>query len=130
MIEKLKKLLNFIDEINIEEYNQEIEEELNSRLSIIEEIREKEYSIQYTKLAQKPQVHSFPANYQSMVDKGSWDEYRLNQFVQNVKSSLFSIRKLVNTLVQLEPFGKENRNIVLVGANGAGRYECCYCILL
>lgn len=121
MIEKLKKLLNFIDEINIEEYNQEIEEELNSRLSIIEEIREKEYSIQYTKLAQKPQVHSFPANYQSMVDKGSWDEYRLNQFVQNVKSSLFSIRKLVNTLVQLEPFGKENRNIVLVGANGAGK---------
>lgn len=121
MKDKLEELLFFIDNINIKNYDLELENKLNDKFSILDRIDREIYSVQYINLVGNSQPFLFFQNYSGWGEKSNWDESQLNQFESIVVNNLKELKNRIKVLYQLEPFAKISENIVLVGANGSGK---------
>lgn len=121
MKDKLKELLFFIDNINIRDYDLELENKLNDKFSILDKIDRKIYSLQYINLVGNIQPFLFFQNYSGWGEKSNWNQTQLNQFESIVLDNLKELKNRIRILYQLEPFAKVSENIVLVGANGFGK---------
>ncbi|CEF50987.1 AAA family ATPase [Lactococcus garvieae] len=122
MKNKLEELLYFIDNINIKNYDLELENKLNDKFSILDEIDRKIYSTQYINLVGNIQPFLIYQNYSGWGEKNTWTENQIKQFENHVISTLDNTRNRLGILYQLEPLAKTiNENIVLVGANGSGK---------
>lgn len=121
MKDKLEELLFFIDDINIRDYDLELENKLNNKFSILDNIDRKIYSLQYINLVGNIQQFLFFQNYSGWGEKSNWNQYQLNQFESIVVDNLKELKNRIRVLYQLEPFAKISENIVLVGANGSGK---------
>lgn len=121
MKDKLEELLFFIDNINIRDYDLELENKLNNKFSILDKIDRKTYSLQYINLVGNIQPFLFFQNYSGWGEKSNWNQSQFNQFESIVVDNLKGLKDRIRVLYQLEPFAKISENIVLVGANGSGK---------
>lgn len=122
MKNKLEELLDFIDNINIKNYDLELENKLNNKFSILDKIDREIYSAQYINLVGNIQPFLIYQNYSGWGEKNTWPENQIKQFENQVTSTLDDTRNRLGILYQLEPLAKTiNENIVMVGANGSGK---------